>query len=126
MKYLFLAYCLLFALNGNAQTADTSKKVYTYVERMPAPPYSLPEYLAKNIHYPDAARENNIEGRVVVKFMVDKKGRISDAQVIRGIGGGCDEEALRVVEAMPNWKPGRNKGKRIKVWYNLPIIFKLQ
>ena len=129
MKKIFLVACLLFEITGHAQStqqADTSKKIFMYVERMPVARYSVPTYLAANLHYPDNARENNIEGRVIVKFVVDKKGRIKDAHIIKSIGGGCDEEALRVVKNMPRWKPGRNKGKRIKVWYTLPIVFKLQ
>ncbi len=134
MRYLFIATLLLFALHGYAQEAkpaDTAKKIYTYVERMPAPPYSLNKYLQTNLHYPEAARENNIEGRVLVKFVVDEKGRIRDCAITKGIGGGCDEEALRVVEEMPRWTPGKQKKlggkfKRVKVYFNLPIVFKLQ
>lgn len=100
--------------------------VFSYVEQMPVSGYDIPSYLGKNIKYPDAARENNIEGRVVVKFVVNEDGHISEVQVVRGIGGGCDEEAKRVVQAMPPWKPGKQNGKAVKVYFTLPIQFKLE
>ena len=87
---------------------------------------ALYKYLAGNIHYPQEARDNHISGRVFVRFVVEKDGSIADAEVLRGIGGGCDEEALRVVEAMPKWKPGMQSGKPVRVQFNLPIVFQLQ
>jgi protein TonB len=103
-------------------------KVFTVVEEMPSFPggeEKLFEYLAK-IKYPSIARENGISGRVYVTFVVDKDGKIKDAKVLRGIGGGCDEEALRVVRAMPDWKPGRQNGRNVSVQYNLPVNFNLK
>jgi protein TonB len=84
------------------------------------------EYLSKNIHYPDVSREVNIEGRGIVRFMVDEKGAISQVQVVRRIGGGCDEEALRIVKAMPRWKPATYNHKPTRAFVNLPIVFKLE
>jgi protein TonB len=100
--------------------------IFSYVEQMPVSGYDMSAYLSKNLHYPDAARESNIEGRVLVKFVVNEDGAVSDVQVQRGIGGGCDEEAKRVVAAMPNWKPGKQNGKPVKVYFTLPIMFKLE
>ena len=85
----------------------------------------LMEYLSKNIEYPKAARESGIQGRVFVSFIVEKDGSISNVKVIRSIGGGCDEEAVRVVKAMPKWKPGKQRGKAVRVSYMLPVVFKL-
>lgn len=79
----------------------------------------------KNIKYPDIARKAGIEGRVTVQFIVDEKGGISDLKVVRGIGGGCDEEALRAVQKA-KFKPGMQRGVPVKVRYSLPIVFKLQ
>jgi protein TonB len=104
-------------------------KVFTIVEEMPAFPGGegkMLEYIAKNIKYPPVARENGIQGRVYVTFVVDKDGKIKDAKVLRGIGGGCDEEALRVVKTMPEWKPGRQNGRSVQVQYNLPVNFVLK
>jgi len=104
-------------------------KVFTIVEEMPLFPggeNKMLEYIAKNIKYPPVARENGIQGRVYVTFVVDKEGKIKDAKVLRGIGGGCDEEALRVVKTMPEWKPGRQNGRSVQVQYNLPVNFVLK
>ena len=87
---------------------------------------ALYKYLAENIHYPEQAKNDQIQGRVVISFVVEKDGGISDAKVVRGIGGGCDEEALRVVNAMPKWTPGKMRGEVVRVNFHLPITFKLQ
>ena len=103
-------------------------KIFTVVEEMPSFPggeAKLFEYLSK-IKYPAIARENGISGRVYVTFVVDKDGKIKDAKLLRGIGGGCDEEALRVVKSMPDWKPGRQNGRNVTVQYNLSVNFNLK
>ena len=85
----------------------------------------LMAYLSKNIRYPDKAVEEEIQGKVYIGFTVDEKGYITDVKVTRGIGGGCDEEAVRVVKAMPRWKPGTQNGRAVKTMYNLPVRFQL-
>ena len=102
---------------------------YKYVEQMPTFPGGedkLMEFLGNNLKYPSMARETNIQGKVFVTFVVNEDGKISDVKVLRGIGGGCDEEARRVVMAMPSWKPGKQNGRSVPVQFNLPIQFKLQ
>ena len=104
-------------------------KIFTIVEEMPSFPggeEKMLEYVAKNIKYPAMARENNITGRVYVNFYIDKDGKVQSAKIVRGIGGGCDEEALRVVRTMPQWKPGKQNGRAVNVNYNLPINFTLK
>ena len=104
-------------------------EIFVVVEEMPTFPggdKALYEYLAKNIKYPAVAKDNGIEGKVYIKFVVNEDGSVSQVQLARGIGGGCDEEAMRVVEGMPKWKPGKQRGKNVKVWYTLPVYFKLQ
>ena len=86
---------------------------------------ALAEYLQKNINYPQRAKELNIEGKVYLKFVIDEYGNVGNVSVQRGIGYGCDEEAVRVVRKMPRWKPGKQGGRPVKVWFNLPIDFKL-
>ena len=90
----------------------------------------LLEFIYENIRYPAVARDNGIEGTVVVSFVVDQKGNIKDAKVVRDIGGGCGQEALRIVEmmnSMPNrWTPGKQRGRAVKVLFNLPVKFKLE
>lgn len=84
------------------------------------------EYLTRNLKYPVLAKSTGIQGKVFVQFVVDKKGKIKDAKVIQGINTLLDKEALRVVESMPDWTPGRQHGKPVSVIYNLPISFKLK
>ena len=72
------------------------------------------------------AKESGIQGMVYVTFVVERDGSITDVRVLRGIGGGCDEEAIRVVSAMPKWTPGKQRGKPVRVQYNLPVRFTLQ
>jgi periplasmic protein TonB len=111
---------------GNGTLEPVIDKPAIYVEQMPEPSVNLNQFLSSNLRYPELAKENNIEGRVTVRFVVNEEGKISDAMVIKGIGGGCDEEALRVVRKMPPWKPGKQNGRAVKVYYTLPITFTLE
>jgi protein TonB len=101
----------------------------TWVPEMPVFPggeSELYHYLNKNLEYPDVAKESNISGTVYLTFVVEKDGSISDVKILRGIGGGCDEEAIRVVKSMPPWTPGKNNGTPVRVRFNLPVKFTLQ
>ena len=84
------------------------------------------KYLAQNIKYPQLARENNITGKVYVEFVVEKDGSVSNVKVLRDIGGGCGQEAVRVVKSMPKWSPGKQRGKAVRVQYRLPVNFNLR
>ncbi len=102
--------------------------VYQIIEQMPEFPggnEKLMEFVLSNSHYPQEAKEKGVQGRVHVNFVVDTDGSISDVKVLKGVGGGCDEEAVRVVKSMPKWQPGRHRGKVVKVSYTLPFDFKL-
>lgn len=99
--------------------------VYTKIDEMPAPGYDLGTFLSEHLHYPDTARKKGIEGRVIVRFIVSKTGSIDSVTALRGIGYGCDEEAVRVISLMPPWKPGKNEGKAVSVYYTQPIRFQL-
>jgi len=103
---------------------DNSEDFFVAVEQMPKLKGGLAA-LQKKINYPEMARKAGIEGRVIVQFIVDKNGNVENPKVIRGIGGGCDKEALRVVK-QAKFKPGRQRGKAVRVQYSLPIVFKLQ
>jgi periplasmic protein TonB len=83
------------------------------------------DFLSKNIVYPNIARENGIEGVVYIGFVVSKDGTIRDVHFKRGIGGGCNEEAMRVVKMMPRWKAGKQNGKAVNVAFTIPVKFKL-
>ena len=105
------------------------QEIFQIVEEMPAFPggeAKLMEYVAKNIKYPQIARETGIQGRVFVGFVVEPDGSISNVKLLRGIGGGCDEEAMRVIKSLPKWKPGKQRGKAVRVSYQIPVFFKLQ
>lgn len=105
------------------------EEVFMVVEEMPEFPggtAKLYEYLQNNLKYPMGARENDIQGKVFVNFVVEKDGSISNVKVLRGIGGGCDEEAVRVVQSLPKFNPGKQRGNPVRVQYTLPIVFKLQ
>lgn len=86
----------------------------------------LMRYLAKNIRYPELAREADIQGTVVLTFVIGKDGSIGDVAVLRELGGGCSKEAVRVLKGMPNWSPGEAGGHPVKVRFTLPVKFKLQ
>lgn len=83
----------------------------------------LYRFLEKELNYPAMARDTHVQGKVYIQFVVDKKGAISDVVVLRGLGGGLEEEAVRVVKAMPRWTPGKVRGRPVKVQYVLPISF---
>jgi len=85
----------------------------------------LMQYLGKNTKFPQIAKENGIQGRVFIQFVIDKKGKVVNVEVVRGVDPYLDKEALRVVKAMPSWKPGKQRGKAVKVSYIVPINFKL-
>ncbi len=104
-------------------------EIFQVVESMPSFPggeVELQRYLNKNIDYPIMARESGIQGRVYVTFVVETNGSITDVRVMRGIGGGCDEEAVRVVKMMPKWTAGMQRGRPVRVQFNLPVRFVLQ
>lgn len=110
------------------ETID-EQEIFTVVESMPEFPggqQAMMEYIARNIRYPAMARESGIQGRVFVNFVVERDGSVTNVRVLRGIGGGCDEEAIRVVKAMPKWTPGRQRGQAVRVSFNLPVRFTLQ
>ena len=104
-------------------------KVFTYVDEMPTFPggeAAMYAYIQKSIKFPPLARENGISGKVFINFIIDKDGNIKDIKVLRGVGGGCDEEAIRVVKSMPNWKPGKVNGRFVQVSFNMPVNFTLK
>lgn len=111
---------------GNAAIVAPPVTPIDYAEVMPEFIGDIYQYLNKTVRYPRAAVNAGIQGRVIVQFVVNEDGRIANAKLLRGIGGGCDEEALRVVNAMPAWKPGKQNGQPVKVYYKLPISFRLE
>ena len=99
---------------------------FSYVEQMPVFPEgqaAMYKFIYDNITYPEIAKQNGISGQVIVQFVILSDGTLTKAKVIRGIGGGCNEEALRVVNAMPKWNPGKHNGRPVPVTFTLPIKF---
>ena len=104
-------------------------KIFTVVEQMPLFPggdAALMGYLRDNIHYPTVAAENGVQGRVVVGFVVERDGSITDVNVLRSVDPSLDREAMRVVKAMPKWTPGKQNGSAVRVKYQVPVTFRLQ
>lgn len=111
-----------------APEEEEVEQIFTIVEDKPQFPggdAAMYKYLGKSIDYPSQARRMGIEGRVFVQFIVGKDGTIRDVQAIKGIGAGCDEEAVRVIKKMPKWKPGKQRGRPVQVRMVLPVFFKL-
>lgn len=104
-------------------------KIFTVVEQMPMFPGgdgALMGYLRDNIHYPTVAAENGVQGRVVVGFVVERDGSITDVNILRGVDPSLDREAMRVVKSMPKWTPGKQNGSAVRVKYQVPVSFRLQ
>lgn len=99
------------------------------VEKLPEFPGGMAEmykFINSHIKYPSAAQRGNISGRVFVKFVVEKDGSIGSIEILKGIGFGCDEEAARVIKSMPRWSPAKQNGKSVRVYYNMPVFYRLE
>lgn len=105
---------------------EVENKVFTVAEQMPSFKGNVNQWLSQNLTYPAVAAENGIEGRVIVKFVVEKDGRVTDVQVVRSVDPALDREAVNTVKRMPKWNPGINNGQPARVWFTLPVNFKLQ
>ncbi len=112
---------------GDYDGEDTGEEnIFMVVEDMPQfPGGNVTKWIAKNVKYPQLAQENGIQGKVFIKFVIEKDGSITDVQVSRGVDASLDREAVRVIKAMPKWKPGKQRGKAVRVSYTLPINFQL-
>ncbi|WP_231717485.1 energy transducer TonB [Hymenobacter sp. DG25A] len=115
---------------GNAVVAEVvDTKVYTYVEQMPVFPggqEALLQYIGKNIKYPAMALRNQIEGKVFVAFTVNPEGQVQDVKVTKPLGGGCDEEAVRVIKTLPRFSPGKQNGRAVSVSFTVPVTFAIR
>ena len=111
-----------------APEEEVADEIFDIVEDQPAPPGGMGafyKFIGSSMKYPNQARRMGIEGRVFVQFVVDKDGQLTDIKAVKGIGAGCDEEAVRVLKSAPKWKPGKQRGRPVKVRMILPITFKL-
>lgn len=104
------------------------EEIFSFVEEEPKYPGGEDarlKYLQDNLKYPEMAKEGNISGVVYITFVVEKDGKVTNVKVLRGIGGGCDEEAIRVIKAMPKWSPGKQRTRPVRTQFNMPIKFTL-
>jgi periplasmic protein TonB len=112
----------------DAPAEEDVDEIFTIVEDQPTPDGGMAafyQFVQKNLKYPAQARRMGIEGKVFVQFVVDRDGTLTEVKAVKGIGAGCDEEAVRVIESAPKWKPGKQRGRSVKVRMILPITFKL-
>lgn len=122
-------YSLIETQEKIVEAPKEEAQVFTYVEEMPTFPGgedAFYSYVGKQIQYPEIAKRAGVEGKVYIQFVVRTDGKVTDVTVAKGIGAGCDEEAVRVVRSMPNWKPGRQNGHPVNVKISVPIVYKLQ
>ena len=111
------------------EVPDTLGKTYDAAEVMPEFPdgtKALLSFIAENLKYPQKAIDEQTEGRVIVQFVIDKTGKVSSPEVIRGVTSELDQDALDIVSALPDWKPGEQDGQKVNVKYTLPVVFKLK
>ncbi len=125
-----IKYVAPTVIEEEEEEAPDEQEIFEVVEEMPEYPdggmTGLMQFLSKNIKYPAIAQENGVQGRVSVQFVVNTDGSIVNATVVRGVDPYLDKEALRVVNAMPKWKPGKQRGKPVRVKYTVPVMFRLQ
>ena len=120
--------CLMTANAQKTVVSQSSQNVYDQVEQMPEFPGGMPamiEYLQTNMKYPEDAVKQKVGGRVMVMFVVETDGTISNVRVARNVFPSLDAEAVRVVKAMPKWKPGKEKGRPVRVNFTLPVVFNI-
>lgn len=111
---------------GDYGDEDTGENdLFEVVEDMPSFPGNVNKWIAKNVKYPMIAQENGIQGKVYVKFVIEKDGSITDVKIVRGVDASLDKEAVRVIKSMPKWKPGKQRNKPVRVSFTMPINFQL-
>ncbi|GAB3896257.1 energy transducer TonB [Spirosoma agri] len=123
---VLVGWSLSMTIGFGQSISSLDTTVFTIVEKQPEFPGgkdSLDAFIKRNLHYSPEARKAGIKGRVLSSFIVETDGRLTDVRLLTGIGAGCDEEAIRIIRAMPRWLPGRQSGTPIRVKYTLPIWF---
>ena len=128
LMLLMAGGCLMTANAQKTVVSQTNQKVFDTVEQMPEYPggmQAMIEFLQTNMKYPEDAAKQKVEGRVMVQFVVETDGSVSDVHVAKQVFPSLDAEAVRVVQAMPKWTPGKEKGKVVRVKYLLPIVFRM-
>ena len=130
-KLVVLVFMMAFTLNLNAQVdkpdndADVVSTIVDKEASYPGGIEALNTFLARNIIYPTLAKQKNIQGKVIISFIIEKNGSISNIKIVKDIGEGCGEEGVRIVKLMPKWKPAKQRGKTVRQQFNLPVMFSL-
>lgn len=125
IAFFSLVLGIALSLSSTVQAQETVKST---VDEMPVPPggiTGLTNYMIQNLTYPSAAKEANVQGMVVVSFIVTAEGKVEEVEVLRGIGSGCDQEAVRVISQSGTWTPAKKEGKTVATKMTLPVQFKL-
>ena len=128
-KNIFIDHRVEIKVEPEPVAEPKTEEIFKSVEQMPQFPggeAALMKFLASHINYPPMAAENNVQGKVIVQFVVDKTGKVGEVKVVRNVDKDLDNEAIRVCKALPKFTPGRQNGRPVSVWYTLPIQFKLQ
>ena len=128
LKVALMMFVLLFSFMTSTAQTKKNDMVFDVVEVMPqypGGPIAMLKYLMENIKYPEQAMKEGIQGRVTVRFIVEKDGSISDVKPVLSVHPLLNKEAVRVVKSMPKWSPGKHNGKPVRVRFNLPVMFKL-
>lgn len=123
MKKIIFLFLAFISLNVMAQEEEPVYKIVTKMASFPGGQEKMMKFIQDNKQMPAAAKEAGVTGRVIVDFIVEKDGSLSNIKVLRGIGKGCDEEAIRLIQSMPKWEPGENSGKVVRTSFMLPINF---
>lgn len=134
MKYLLFLFFLantpvVFAqsnLTVDSAALQPEDPPFTFVEQMPEYSGDPLAFVRQHIVYPESALHERVEGKVYVQFVVEADGTLTNAKVLRGLSADCDKEALRVISEMPRWKPGKQNGRPVRVYFNLPVNFRIE
>lgn len=128
LKVALMMFVLLFSFMTSTAQTKKNDMLFSVVEVMPQYPggqIAMMKYIMENMKYPEQAMKKGIQGRVVVSFIVEKDGRVSNVRLLRSVESSLDKEAVRVVKSMPKWSPGKQNGKPVRVRFNVPVMFKL-
>jgi periplasmic protein TonB len=125
---LVLSIITIHVYTQETEIIDNEEAIYTIIEQLPSFPggeEKMNEFIKSNLKYPDEAKSNRIQGTVYASFIITSSGKINNINILRGLGGGCDEETIRLIGSMPPWEPGKQRGKPVSVKFTLPVKFKL-
>ena len=125
-KILSIRCCIAVIISFFISLNGQSQETYNYVEQMPEPIVNINKFLNEHVVYPPDARQAGIEGKAIIKFIIDSLGNVLEPKVVRSVHPSLDSESVRVIRLLPKWIPGKQNGKNVNTYYTLPITFKLE